>query len=188
MIARSLMVEALAARGRAWRGTLAPVLAIALLAGCASGPPPRWVEVDFDDISYAALYQVVSTTVSAEGFGLGASDPGAGRLETDWAYGTSMREVRGPSRRKVVAEFSALDEGWLVRMRVREEVLRKQGLLAHNIRDRDDWETWHDNLDDAEFLAAKLKALLDSHAPSEDFEERMRQLELRRDSEGGLAP
>ena len=53
-----------------------------------------------------------------------------------------------------------------VRLRVKEEVLRKQGLLATQVRENEEWEIYEDNLEEAEFLMAKLKALIPSSAAS----------------------
>ena len=86
-----------------------------------------------------------------------------------------FRSVRGPSRRKVLAEIVPAGEGYDLRLRVREEVIRKLGLMATDVRRSDDWEPFPDNLDDAEFLMTKMQALLrpDDRAASDAFYERV---------------
>lgn len=113
-------------------------------------------------ISYDALFSVVATTIDGEGFPVRRRNTVTGEIETDWVYGTSLREVRGPSRRKVYArvEIDEATGGFVVKLRVAEEVLRKQGELATHIRNMRGWEKYGDNWDDAAFLMAKLGALL----------------------------
>ncbi|MED5330946.1 MAG: hypothetical protein VX916_06605 [Planctomycetota bacterium] len=126
-----------------------------------------WVTRDFKDIGYSSLFGVVSTTINSEGFRGGVTDPGRGRLESGWRYGDSQRKIRGPSRRKVIVEIDLLtSRSHRVRLRVKEEVLRKQGLLATQVRENEEWEIYEDNLEEAEFLMAKLKALIPSSAAS----------------------
>jgi hypothetical protein len=135
-------------------------LAFAPLAGCAT-QVERWAEGSFDGVTYSVLYNVVLTTVDAEGFAVRHRNPQQGVFESDWIYGTSQRVVRGPSRRKVYARIQAEDGGsFLVRLRVAEEVIRKGGMMAVNVRESEDWETFDDNYEDAEFLMAKLVALI----------------------------
>ena len=142
---------------------LLPWLAVLLLAGCAT-VGERWAEAGFQDISYPSLYGVVLSTFDAEGFVCRDRDGQAAELNSDWVYGTSMRVVRGPSRRRAHAEIKAVGEGkWLVRIRVEEQVVRKGGMLATNVRESENWEDYDDNFDDAEYLMAKVAALLDAH-------------------------
>ena len=65
------------------------LLLAALLPSCAS-VNERWVHSSYSGISYGSLYNVVLTTVDAEGFPVRTRDPGAGRIETDWVYGTTL--------------------------------------------------------------------------------------------------
>jgi len=140
-----------------------PWLVLLLLAGCAS-VNERWAEARFEGISYPSLYGVVLSTFDAEGYSVRERDPSAATLESDWVYGTSMRVVRGPSRRRAHAELKSVSEGqWLVRVRVEEEVVRKGGMLATNVRESENWEDFEDNFDDAEYLMAKIAALLEAH-------------------------
>lgn len=143
---------------------VASVLVTASLSGCLS-TPELWAEMSFDGLAYDNLWVVVIDLLDSEGFHVTAGDPGSGSLESEWLYGTSVREVRGPSRRKALVEISErLDaHGWKVRLRVREEVIRKGGMRATQIRDSAEWEEWHDNWDDAEFLAAKIRARLSTY-------------------------
>jgi len=144
-----------------------PLLLLALLgpallatAGCTS-TPERWAETHVNDVTYSVLYNLVLTTVDAEGFTVRKREPQSGRIESDWVYGTSQRSVRGPSRRKVFAVIEPLeDDDFRVALRVAEEVIRKGGLLATNVRASDDWEEFDDNFDDAEYLMAKISALI----------------------------
>jgi len=140
-----------------------PWLALLLLAGCTS-VGERWAEAGFEGISYPSLYGVVLSTFDAEGYAVRERDPSAATLESDWVYGTSMRMVRGPSRRRAHAEIKSVREDmWLVRVRVEEEVVRKGGMMATNVRESENWEAFDDNFDDAEYLMAKIAALLDAH-------------------------
>ncbi len=143
---------------------LAVVLAVgALLPGCLSPSETyaRWVEAPFDDISYPSLFGVVVATVGAEGFPVSGVDIGDSRLKSDWAYGTSQRAVRGPSRKRVHVEIERQgDRAFLVRMRVEEEVIRKRGLLATEVRESADWEAYPDDVKVAELVLAKLRAML----------------------------
>ena len=142
---------------------LLPWLALLLLAGCTAGGE-RWAEAGFEGISYPSLYGVVLSTFDAEGYVVRDRNPSAPRLESEWVYGTSMRMVRGPSRRRAHAEIKSVgDSQWLVRVRVEEEVVRKGGMLATNVRESENWEEFDDNFDDAEYLMAKIAALLDAH-------------------------
>src|SRR5262245_63250793 len=104
-----------------------PWLALLLLAGCAS-VNERWAEARFEGISYPSLYGVVLSTFDAEGYPVRDRDPSVANLQSDWVYGTSMRMVRGPSRRRAHAELRSQAEGqWVVRVRVEEQVVRKGG-------------------------------------------------------------
>ena len=142
---------------------LLPLLAVLLLTGCSS-VSERWAEAHFYDISYPSLYGVVVTTVDAEGFAVRDRDPQTAEIHSDWVYGTSMRVVRGPSRRRVHAELLPQGEdAYLVRLRVEEQVVRKGGMLATNVRESENWEEFDDNYDDAEYLMAKVAALLQAH-------------------------
>lgn len=157
---------------------VATLLVALALSSCGlvdeSEAPPRWAYGRFVDVEYNALLLVIGSTIEGEGFDVVRTDPGDGTVETDWAYGTSQRQVRGPSRRKVLADVTPGDEGYDVRLRVREEVIRKLGLMATDVRRSDDWEPFPDNIDDAEFLMTKLQALLrpDDRGASDDFYER----------------
>lgn len=146
------------APGRAWMlALLAPLL---LAVGCNTFQE-RWAETRVDDVSYSVLYNLVLSTVDAEGYIVRRREPQSGLIESDWVYGTSQRVVRGPSRRKVFAVIEPLEgESYRVALRVAEEVIRKGGLLATNVRNSDDWEEYDDNFDDAEFLMAKISALI----------------------------
>ena len=140
-----------------------PWLALLFLAGCTSGSE-RWAEARFEGISYPSLYGVVLSTFDAEGYPVRERDPSVANMKSDWVYGTSMRMVRGPSRRRAHAELRSVAEGqWLVRVRVEEEVVRKGGMMATNVRESENWEPFDDNFDDAEYLMAKIAALLDAH-------------------------
>ena len=142
---------------------LVAALTLLLLASCSSFSE-RWASAQFNEISYPALYQVVVTTLGAEGYVVRNFDAQTAKLDTEWVYGTSQRQVRGPSRRKVIALIEPVeDEDFRVSLRVAEEVIRKGGLLATNVRESDDWESFDDNYDDADYVIAKLAALLDAH-------------------------
>ncbi len=128
-------------------------------------PPPLWAHGRFEDVEYNTLMTVIGATVEGEGYAVVKVDPGTGIVETEWTYGTSQREVRGPSRRKVLAEVESAPSkegvpGYSVRVRVREEVIRKLGLMATDVRRSDDWEPFPDNRTDAEFLMTKFQALM----------------------------
>ncbi len=151
------------------RPALLAALAALLLAGCAS-VTERWAEATIDDLSYPSLYNVVLTTIDSAGFTVRQRDPNVGRIESEWVYGTSRTVVRGPSRRKVFALIEPQPGGsFLVRVRVAEEVVRKGGMLATNPRAIEAWEEWEDNYDDAEYLLARVVALLgirpETHLP-----------------------
>ena len=146
-------------RSRAWLVGLA-----LLVVACSITEKRRWAEARFEGLSFSVLYASVADLFEAEGFDVTIRDASGGIVESEWAYGTSRREVRGPSRRKAIAEVEKLAPGvYVVRVRVAEEVIRKGGLLATKLRDSDDWETFPDNFEDAEYLAAKLRAMLDEH-------------------------
>ena len=137
-----------------------PWLALLFLAGCTAGSE-RWAEARFEGISYPSLYGVVLSTFDAEGYPVRERDPSVANMKSDWVYGTSMRMVRGPSRRRAHAELRSVAEGqWLVRVRVEEEVVRKGGMMATNVRESENWEPFDDNFDDAEYLMAKIQALV----------------------------
>ncbi len=140
-----------------------PLLLLALLAGCSS-LNERWAEATFRDLSYPSLYAVVLATVDAEGFAVRERDPQTAELHSDWIYGSSRSVVRGPARRRVHAALQpAGKDAWRVRLRVEEQVIRKGGMLATNVRESENWEDFEDNFDDAEFLVAKIAALLREH-------------------------
>jgi len=143
---------------------LAPLLLLLLAAwpsaGC-SATKERWAETTVHDVSYPVLYNLVLSTVDSEGFPVRRREPQAGRIESEWVYGTSQRLVRGPSRRKAFAVIEPLkDDDFRVAVRVAEEVIRKGGMLATNVRESEDWEEYDDNFDDAEYLMAKIAALI----------------------------
>ncbi|MHC5212299.1 MAG: hypothetical protein ACYTG2_16400 [Planctomycetota bacterium] len=142
--------------------SLLAALTVAVHTGCASNSE-RWAEGSFPGVSYSVLYNVVLTTVDAEGFVVRYRDPQKGAFESEWVYGTSQRVVRGPSRRKVYARIvREADDRYMVRLRVAEEVVRKGGLMAVGVRESEDWEPFEDNYEDAEYLMAKLVALVRS--------------------------
>ncbi len=139
----------------------APAVLAAVTGGCASASE-RWVQSAYAGISYPSLYNVVATTIAAEGFPMTGPEAQGGQIESGWVYGTSQRVVRGPSRRRAVAEIRLLpDDRLLVRLRVVEEVVRRGGMSAVNVRASEDWEPYEDNFDDAEYLMARVAALLD---------------------------
>jgi hypothetical protein len=154
-----------------WKSLL--LLALLLSCGCASSNE-RWAEAAYGGISYQNLYGVVQTTVDAEGYAARVRDVQKGRLESDWVYGNSNTVVRGPARRKVFAVIEPLPDeaGYLLRLRVAEEVIPRGGLLAMNPRASEDWEAFEDNFDAAEYLMAKIDALLSENRVSLDFERR----------------
>jgi uncharacterized lipoprotein len=151
---------------------LLPLL-LAALAGCST-TDERWAEASYEHLSYASLYNVVLTTIDAEGYPVTIRDPQRGTVETDWVYGQSNTVVRGPARRKVYATITPLDgaDGYRVRLRVAEEVIPRGGLLATHPRASDDWKPFDDNFDIAEYLMAKIAALLVGNRVSPDFERR----------------
>ena len=139
------------------------VLALLLLTAACASTKERWAETRAHDISYPVLYNVVLSTIDAEGFTVRKREPQKGRIESDWVYGTSQRLVRGPSRRKVFAVIEPVDRRvFRVAVRVAEEVIRKGGLLATHVRASEDWEEYDDNFDDAEYLMAKIAALIEA--------------------------
>jgi hypothetical protein len=149
--------------------------ALALLCSSCASSKERWAEAAYGRISYHDLYGIVQTTIDAEGYIARVRDVQNGRIETDWVYGNSNTVVRGPARRKVFARIEPLpddEDGYLVRLRVAEEVIPHGGLLAMNPRESDDWESFQDNFDVAEYLMAKIAALLSDNRVSPDFERR----------------
>lgn len=130
------------------------------LAGCSS-TREKWAALELQDLTYSNLYLGVIDILDGQGFPVHARDPNVGKVESEWLYGTSVRAVFGPSRRKAYVEIlpSVGTPGALmVRVRVAEQVIRKAGLRATRVRESDDWEDWEDAYDDAEFLAAKIRA------------------------------
>jgi len=144
------------------------VLLPALLAGGCASSKELWAEATYRNLSYSSLYGVVLTTIDAEGYPVRMRDPQRGSVETEWVYGMSNAVVRGPARRKVFATIEPLDDGtgYLVRMRVAEEVIPKGGILNMNPRESEDWESYKDNFDIAEYLMAKVAALLSENRVS----------------------
>ena len=144
--------------------TLLPLLACALLAACAS-PTERWAVLRFERLSYQNLFEQTADTIGGSGYRLLKLDASKGSMESDWQYGTSVREIRGPSRRKVFATIGAADEAGVyeVRIRVEEQVIRRGGILARQVRESEDWEDWKDAYDEAEYLVARLGALLQDY-------------------------
>jgi len=146
---------------------------LALLCCSCASSKERWAEAAYMNISFQNLYGLVQTTIDAEGYPARVRDVRTGRIETDWVYGNSNSIVRGPARRKVIARIEPLPEGedgYLVRLRVAEEVIPRGGLLAMNPRESDDWESYQDNFDTAEYIMAKIAALLSDNRVSADFE------------------
>jgi hypothetical protein len=142
---------------------LVMALTLLLLASC-SAVNARWASAQFTGIAYPTLFGAVTMTIQAEGYEVPATDAQTAKIDSAWVYGTSQRVVRGPSRRRVHADIEAIaDRSFRVRMRVEEEVIRKGGMLATNVRESKDWESFEDNYDDAEYLMAKLSALLEAH-------------------------
>lgn len=147
------------------------VLLLGLTLACASSRE-QWAEVRFQDISFLNLYRSVADVLGSEGYPSAREDPVEGTLETEWRYGESVREVRGPSRSRafVTVRPDVLErEGqeplpiFVVRVRVPEEVIRKGGLLSRNERESNDWEEYKDDFERAEFLAEKIRTLLADH-------------------------
>ena len=73
--------------------------------------PEGWATLQVEDLTYPDLFSVTLTTLDAEGYLVRERDPEQGRINTDWQYGTSQTEYRGPSRRRVIAELQRLEEG-----------------------------------------------------------------------------
>ncbi len=111
-------------------------------------------------IAYPDLFTVVERTVDGEGYPIRLRNLQAGTIESDWRYGTSLREFRGPSRQRVIASINPEGSGWVVNLRVLEEVLEKGGLLATHPQESEDWEPIPDNFDQAEMLVARINATL----------------------------
>ena len=158
------------------------LLALGLVCGLGLGAcavrPERWAVMNLERLSYSNLYQQVADALDGSGYRVMKQDISSGRVETDWQYGPSVREVRGPSRRRAIAQVNALDDGLFeVRVRVLEQVIRKGGTLARHIRESDDWEDWKDDYDEAEYLIARLGALLSEY-----------RVRLDVDTESELAP
>jgi len=153
-------------RALAW---LLLALGIATGGACASSSE-RWAEVTVHDLGYTNLYHAVLDLLEVEGFHVSRRQPGGGEILSEWLQGISTREVRGPARRRVHVQITAVDtdedddtddEAYLVRLRVEEQVVRKGGFMSTGPRQEKDWEEFDDNFDDAEYLAAKIRALLD---------------------------
>jgi hypothetical protein len=151
-----------------------PITCVLLLWGLAFGSAcasssERWAEVPVHDLGYTNLYHAVLDLLEVEGFHVVQRDPGAGEILSDWLQGISTREVRGPARRRVHVEIEPIEidddddeeDHYLVRVRVEEQVVRRGGFMSSGPRDESDWEEFDDNFDDAEYLAAKIRALLD---------------------------
>ncbi|GJM22387.1 MAG: hypothetical protein DHS20C15_23020 [Planctomycetota bacterium] len=137
------------------------LLALALTLGACTSSPERWAVMNLERLSYSNLYQQVVDALDGSGYRVMKQDLSSGRIETDWQYGPSVREVRGPSRRRAIAELRPLEDGvHEVRVRVSEQVIRKGGTLARHIRESNDWEDWRDDYDEAEYLIARMGALL----------------------------
>jgi hypothetical protein len=146
---------------------LVAALTLLLLASCSSFSE-RWATASFSNISYGALFSTVVNTLGNEGYSVRDVDAQTAKVQSEWVYGTSQRQVRGPSRRKAHAEFTPLGEReFQVRIRVEEQVIRKGGMLATQVRESDDWEAYEDNYDDADYLIAKVAALLDANRSRE---------------------
>ena len=142
------------------------LLLFVVLSPACESEKARWAALELNDISFADLYLSVIDVLDSHGYAVASRDPNAGTIESDWIYGTSVRQVFGPSRRKALVEVTPSPRGegsFSVRVRIREEVMRRLGLRATHIRESDDWEEWKDNFDEAEYLAAKLRALLLHH-------------------------
>ncbi len=150
---------ALPCRGSLLLAVLLPAL---LATGCAT-QPERWAESRFLGLSLPALQSVALTTVSSEGYPVRPRDQRPGGFTSDWLYGTSQLAVRGPSRRRVIAEIVPDGGGLLLRLRVEEHVVVKGGMLAMHVRESEDWEPFPDNFDAAEFLVAKVSSLLSDY-------------------------
>ncbi len=150
-----------AAHPSKWAWVLGLALSLSLAVGCAS-TRERWAEVTMHDLGYQNLYHSVLDLLELEGFYVILRLPDTGRIESEWFRGDSRREVRGPSRRKVHVEIERKkgERAYVVRLRVQEQIIRKGGMLAIDTRDESLWEDYPDSFGDAEFLAAKLGALL----------------------------
>ncbi len=144
---------------------LALAVLVPVLGACAS-VQHRWAEVTIHELSYQNIYSSVLDMLELEGFGVSRRLPDEGRIETEWFTGDSRREFRGPSRRRVHVEIrrKERDDGYVVRMRVQEQVVPKGGTLGGGQRFREsDWEDFPDSFEDAEYMAAKLRALLSKY-------------------------
>ena len=139
--------------------TLALIPCLLLVTACASSGE-RWYELHFEDISFPSLHGTVITVLETEGFPVRMRDPTNGNIESEWVYGQASGSVRAASRRSAMVEILPENGILSVRIRVREEIIRTGGMLAARIRDSDEWEEADDNMDDAEFLATKLRILL----------------------------
>ena len=137
-----------------------PLLAVLLLAACSS-VREQWAEATLTSISYPALYGVVLSTVDSRGFPVRERDPHTGEIHSEWVYGQSRAAVRGPARQRVHASIEPQPgDAFLLRLRVEQEVVRKGGMLATNVRESENWEPYEDNFDEAEILMGKIAALL----------------------------
>lgn len=143
--------------------------AVLLCLPACSTVKERWAALELHEIAFSNLYLSVLDVLDAQGFPVQRRDPQAGTIESDWLYGTVVRQVYGPSRRKVFVEIVPSErviDGYTVRIRVVEEIIRRAGTRASRVRESKDWEEWEDNFDDAEFLATKVRALLPDHVTS----------------------
>ena len=140
-------------------------LSFGFTSGCAS-TTQRWAEVNMQDVSYQNLYASVLDMLEMEGYFVRKRLPDLGEIETEWLRGISRREVRGPSRSRVHVDINRAEgrRRYVVRMRVEEQIVRKGGMLSAGEHRESDWESFPDNFEDAEYLAAKLRALLSEYA------------------------
>jgi hypothetical protein len=140
-------------------------LALGFTTGCAT-TTQRWAEVNMQELGYQNLYASVLDMLEMEGYSVHKRLPDLGEIETEWLRGISRREVRGPSRSRVHVDINRAEgrRHYVVRIRVEEQIVRKGGMLSTGDHRESDWEPFPDNFEDAEYLAAKLRALLSEYA------------------------
>jgi hypothetical protein len=148
---------------KAIRSSTTWLLLLLSLVSCAS-KTEKWFEVPIHRLTFYSLYQTVLDLVEAEGYQVLMRNSGEGTIETEWQTGISLREVRGTSRQKVHVDIQGTEvDGFIVAIRVQEQVIRKGGLLGLGLNQERDWEDFPDNFDEAERLAAKVRALLSEY-------------------------
>ncbi len=156
-------------------GALVVGLVGGLVGGCAlfpgTGGHAQWHATVFPSVSYDDVFDISVLQLDRD-YAIRSANRGDGSIETSWDYDSVSEFSRMLQREQVVCEVDSVDDGVLLKLRVRTQVKERTGLLAPDDVSDEGWEEARDNVDRATVLFQRIHSSLVKGRPSDDFYER----------------